>query len=377
MNWGESFLVLWLIVLIWDIIWRGIALWKAAQNKSKGWFVALLIVNSIGILPIIYLLLNRSKSKKSEMNFNRGSGLISLIIALAASLFGVLFSRDQNSSPSAVLVPPLTLTLTPTPTVPPTPTRTPTSTPRPTAKTTPVAVSGPPGAGYSSLTVSTPKGNFSARVLSIDLSSTRVVTDTANDSDCSDNCSTLPLSAYISRNGGYAGVNGTYFCPASYPDCSSKKDSFDFSVYNSRLSKWINGSNLSWGGRAIVYFDGSGAHYKQNASDFSGGLTAGIVNYPGLVNDGNVQIDDNQSGLSDKQKVKNTKIGIGIRNSNTVLVVVASNVNMLEFAHVFKSLGAVGALNLDTGGSAAVHYSGQNLIGPGRNLPNAIVFVHH
>jgi exopolysaccharide biosynthesis protein len=125
----------------------------------------------------------------------------------------------------------------------------------------------------------------------------------------------------------------------------------------------------------MVYFDGSGARYKQNAPDFSGGLVAGIVNYPGLVSDGNVQIDDNQSGLSDKQKIKNTKIGLGIRGENTVLVVAAYNVNMQEFAYVFKSLGATGALNLDTGGSAAIYYSGSYIIGPGRHLPNAVIFA--
>lgn len=40
---------------IFDIIMKGIALWHAAQNKQRNWFVALLIVNSLGILPIIYL----------------------------------------------------------------------------------------------------------------------------------------------------------------------------------------------------------------------------------------------------------------------------------------------------------------------------------
>lgn len=65
----------------------------------------------------------------------------------------------------------------------------------------------------------------------------------------------------------------------------------------------------------MVYIDGSGAHYLQNANSFSGGLNAGIVNYPGLVNGGSVQIDDNQSGLSDKQRAVGTKVGIGIRGT--------------------------------------------------------------
>jgi exopolysaccharide biosynthesis protein len=172
-----------------------------------------------------------------------------------------------------------------------------------------------------------------------------------------------------------AGVNGTYFCPASYPDCASKPNSFDFPIYTTRLSKWINAGNLSWGGRAILYTDGSGAHYQQNSSGFSGGLTAGIINFPGLVSDGNIQIDDNQSGLSDKQKAKGTKIGIGTTSPNNVMIVIAYNVNMQEFAHVFKSLSAKGALNLDTGGSSAVIYGGRYILGPGRDLPNAIIFA--
>ncbi|KKT32311.1 MAG: hypothetical protein UW21_C0027G0013, partial [Candidatus Woesebacteria bacterium GW2011_GWB1_44_11b] len=101
-----------------------------------------------------------------------------------------------------------------------------TATPQPTStaspKPTSVPVSGPPGAGYSSITVHTEKGDFSASVLSIDLNSAKMVTDTGNDSDCSDNCTVMPLADYVTRNGGFAGVNGTYFCPAEYPECASK-----------------------------------------------------------------------------------------------------------------------------------------------------------
>lgn len=61
----ESFLRVLIIILIFDIIFRGMALWRAAQNKAKGWFIALLIINSIGILPIVYLLLN-PPAKKSK-----------------------------------------------------------------------------------------------------------------------------------------------------------------------------------------------------------------------------------------------------------------------------------------------------------------------
>ena len=43
------------LIGIWDLIWKGLSLWKAGRNGQRNWFVALLIVNSLGILPMIYL----------------------------------------------------------------------------------------------------------------------------------------------------------------------------------------------------------------------------------------------------------------------------------------------------------------------------------
>jgi len=42
-------------LIIWSLIWKGLALWKAAQLRSKIWFVVLLVVNTAGILEILYL----------------------------------------------------------------------------------------------------------------------------------------------------------------------------------------------------------------------------------------------------------------------------------------------------------------------------------
>ncbi len=47
------------LLMILDLILKGITLYKSAQKDQKMWFVALLIVNSLGILPIIYLLANK------------------------------------------------------------------------------------------------------------------------------------------------------------------------------------------------------------------------------------------------------------------------------------------------------------------------------
>lgn len=57
----------WIIViaLIWSIIWKGLALWKSARRKEEWWFIVLLIVNSLGILDILYLYVF-SKIKKEQ-----------------------------------------------------------------------------------------------------------------------------------------------------------------------------------------------------------------------------------------------------------------------------------------------------------------------
>lgn len=197
----------------------------------------------------------------------------------------------------------------------------------------------------------------------------KMITDTANDDDCSDNCPTKPLADYVSHFGGFAGINGSYFCPNTYPECQSKKDSFDFPVYSSRLNKWVNQNKLFWNDRSIIYQDGTGMHYLQNANSMTGSLLAGIVNYPGLLDSGNIAVG---GGLSEKQSTKGTKGGIGF-NDSKIFLVIASNVDMLDFAHFFKALGAKYALNLDGGGSSALWYGGYK-VGPGRSLPNAIVF---
>jgi hypothetical protein len=278
--------------------------------------------------------------------------------------------------------PTIEATLTPTPTDLPTPT--PTNSPTPTPSKPPISptpttqvVTGPPGAGLTSATVATEKGNFSATILTVNLASAKMITDTGNDSDCATNCIALLLKDFVTRNSGFAGVNGSYFCPDTYSDCASKTNSYDFPVYNTRLTHWINQDKLGWAERrAMVYTDGGGAHYLHAANAYGGTPNAAIVNYPGLLNGGSVQIDDNQSGLSDKQRSVGTKVGIGVRGSQTIMVVIAKNVNMQQFAYVFKALGADGALNLDTGGSTALMYQGRYIYGPGRNIPNAIIFAN-
>lgn len=57
----------WFFLLIGiDLILRGFALWRSSRKDQKIWFIALLVVNSLGILPLIYLLINRDKAKAAS-----------------------------------------------------------------------------------------------------------------------------------------------------------------------------------------------------------------------------------------------------------------------------------------------------------------------
>ncbi len=43
------------ILIVWAGVWKAIALWKAARNNHLGWFIVLCVVNTLGILEILYI----------------------------------------------------------------------------------------------------------------------------------------------------------------------------------------------------------------------------------------------------------------------------------------------------------------------------------
>lgn len=44
-----------LAIVLWQIPWKGVALWKSAKRDHKIWFIVFLLVNTVGILEIIYI----------------------------------------------------------------------------------------------------------------------------------------------------------------------------------------------------------------------------------------------------------------------------------------------------------------------------------
>lgn len=44
------------VLVLWSIVWTGLALWHAAKRNDRGWFILFLVVHTVGILEILYLL---------------------------------------------------------------------------------------------------------------------------------------------------------------------------------------------------------------------------------------------------------------------------------------------------------------------------------
>lgn len=64
-NMGFGFGPFILLIIAWTLYWKGMALWKAARADDRNWFIALLVINTVGILEIIYIYYI-SKNYKSE-----------------------------------------------------------------------------------------------------------------------------------------------------------------------------------------------------------------------------------------------------------------------------------------------------------------------
>ena len=241
---------------------------------------------------------------------------------------------------------------------------------------TALAVSAPvnntaPGSGYSRQAVQSDVGTFTVSMVAADMGSTKIIVDTASDGDCGNNCPVLPLATYVSRNGAYAGVNGSYFCPASYPTCAGKTNTFDLLVMNKNKTYFNSGNNVYSNNPVVVFqsgsmrFIGSGSGWGRDT-----GVDGVLMNYPLLVSGGNVSFggdDDPKKGSKGNRSFVSNRGNIGY-------IGVVHSATVAEAAHVLKTLGMENALNLDDGGSTAL-WSGGYKVGPGRDLPNVILFV--
>ena len=229
----------------------------------------------------------------------------------------------------------------------------------------------PPSSGYSRQVVVTDLGEFLVDIVTANLNSTRVIVDTASDGDCSNNCPVLPLAAYVSRSGAYAGVNGSYFCPASYPSCAGKANTYDTLAMN-KNKVYFNSANNVYSSVPAVIFTGNTARFVGASSEWGRdtGVDAVLANRPLLVSGGQSVFGGSSEA---KEGAKGGRSFVGASGS-TAYIGVVHNATVGESAKVLATMGILYALNLDDGGSTAL-WSGGYKVGPGRDLPNVLLFV--
>ncbi|XOU94042.1 MAG: phosphodiester glycosidase family protein [Candidatus Kerfeldbacteria bacterium] len=195
---------------------------------------------------------------------------------------------------------------------------------------------------------------------------------------------TQSVQTYINDHNAFAAINGSYFCPADYMSCAGIEGSFYWMWFDTVTGNFANSYQNQFNQGPVIAFDtNNNVHYFRTGVDWPGReefesrenvtLQAAISNGPGLIFAGEFIVSDDQ--LDNKQRtVKSNRSGIGFLGNNAYLVV-ASGATVLDLGYIMQAMELEYAMNLDGGGSSALYFDGLFKVGPGRTLPNTIVFI--
>jgi hypothetical protein len=237
-----------------------------------------------------------------------------------------------------------------------------------------------------SVTVATSGGSFVVDVLKLQKDRFRMITAAVETTDCGDDCGALPLKTYAEQRGAKHAIHGTYFCPPDYADCDDKTNTFLWPLYDSTYKVWRNAGSIPVheGPMIVAHTDGTVAYFHRtedigsspSSYETATGKTidAAIANYPSLVEDGALVVESEAKLDDGMRTIKGTRGAIGM-NERYFNLVIARSATVVDLARVMQALGMRDAMNLDGGGSAALLYDGAYVVGPGRQLPNAILFA--
>lgn len=180
----------------------------------------------------------------------------------------------------------------------------------------------------------------------------------------------MSVGNYASRSGAYAAINGSYFCPASYPSCSDKKNSFDTLLMNKNKT-YFNSDNNVYSTVPAVIFSSQSRFVSQSLEWGRDTSVDGVIaNQPLLTHNGQLLF----GGDSDAKKTSKANRSFVGSSGNKVFMGVVYSASVAEAAKVLHTLGIQNSLNLDSGGSTAFWVGGYKA-GPGRDVPNAVLFV--
>ena len=225
-------------------------------------------------------------------------------------------------------------------------------------------------------------------IIEIDLNNPnlKIITDTANSQNCAGRCQAKELIDYVVDNNAFAAINGSYF------DTSAEKlNYYFFPFYNTRLKVFINDDQLKYPttGPIMAFDENNKFYYFKDSRDFASvanfentygvKLQAAIGNKPRLIEDGkNLLIDwEVDSRQRDIKAIRNAIAykKDEISGKGKIYLIIARSATVVDLAEILKIMGMDYAINLDGGYSAALFYHDEYMIGPGRNIPNAILFA--
>ena len=136
---------------------------------------------------------------------------------------------------------------------------------------------------------------------------------------------------------------------------------------------YFNSDNNVYSTNPAVIFGGGYIRFIESSSQWGRdtSIESMISNYPLLVSGGNLSF----GGDDDPKKGPKGTRSFVANKGTSVFIGVVHNATVAESARVLKSLGMENALNLDNGGSTALYSNGYK-VGPGRDIPNAILFIN-
>ena len=336
-----------------------------------------------GVLPAVTISLTSTSKLPNILTTDVAGNYRFAVLAgdysLKATAVGYVESTSKTITVTALNLLTINLALEKLPVLPPPPVQQPVY--QPSAQPTylpPVAPQASNSTAYSSYSHTTLNGH-TADIMTFNLSSghIRVMMDTANDTDCADSCNVQSVGSFVQQDHGFAGINGSYFCPTAYgASCAGKTNSFYWKEYNSRVQRMINPTNTLGEQDPFMVFTSSGhvtllPHWVDYPS--AGPIYAGFSCTPLLLYNGQNIV--NTGTLDNKQLTAYISRGAIALKGQTLYVVTVQGATVPDLAQALVTLGVDSAINSDAGGSSGMYYNGSYRLGPGRAVPNALVFV--
>lgn len=238
---------------------------------------------------------------------------------------------------------------------------------------------------YQRKKIITARGTFNAEIIEIDFSDNRlkIISDAISETECHDNCPTKSLEDFVIQNKAVAGVIGTYFCPKDYHDCADHDGSFQWMMYNHTKDVMINEyRNKTNKGSLVVFDDKQRSYFYLDTKKFEGKkafeekngakITAAISNWPALRYEAKSVF--NPKTIDKRQlSIRGNRSAIGLKGRKVYFIAVRGG-TIPDLSAVIDHFEMDYALNLDGGG---FYFDDQYIVGPGRNIPNALLLVEN